>query len=255
MTLELVTIPCLADNYAYLAHDTLNDETILVDAPEAAPIIQVIEARGWQLSDILITHHHSDHVDGLEELRKRYKPRVVGALRDTARLPKLDLALGEGDAFAACGEEVIIYEVDGHTIGHIAFYFPKSRFLFSGDSLMSGGCGRLFEGTAEQMWASLKKLRALPDQTTVCSGHEYTVSNLRFAQSLEAENRQINSRMLEAIKLRDENIPTVPASLAIEKATNPFLRCDDPHLKAALGMDNFSAAEVFREIRTRKDNF
>ncbi len=255
MTLELVTIPCLSDNYAYLLHEKRTNETILVDAPEAAPIIQVLEPRGWKLTDILITHHHSDHIDGVEELRDRYDPRVVGALRDTARLPKLNLALSEGDAFAACGEEVLVMEVDGHTIGHIAFYLPKSGYLFSGDSLMSGGCGRLFEGTPAQMWASLQKLRALPDRTIVCSGHEYTVSNLKFALELENDNRHVVARLHEAIKLRDENVPTVPVALSVEKATNPFLRCDDERFKSAIGQSHAAAADVFREVRTRKDNF
>lgn len=255
MTLELVTIPCLADNYAYLLHDKTTDETILVDAPEAGPILSVLEARNWILTDILLTHHHYDHVDGLEPLREKFSPRVVGALRDTARLPRLDLALGEGDAFAACGEEVSIIEVDGHTVGHIAFYFPKSRYLFSGDSLMSAGCGRLFEGTPEQMWASLLKLRALPDHTLVCSGHEYTLSNLGFALHLEENNRLVAARMREAAKLRDDGIPTVPVSIGVEKATNPFLRCDNEQFKTAIGMKHLPAVDVFREIRTRKDNF
>lgn len=255
MTLELVTIPCLSDNYAYLLHNSQSGETTLIDAPEAAPIIAALEDRNWTLSEILITHHHHDHITGVEELRSRYGSRVAGASRDAHRLPALDLALSDGDTFSSCGEQVQVLGVDGHTVGHIAFYYPRSGYLFSGDSLMSAGCGRLFEGSPEQMWASLSKLRALPDTTQVCSGHEYTLSNLKFALSIDDKNPETLARVQRVTALRSENRPSVPVSLATEKATNPFLRCDSAEIKIAVGMENASDVEVFAEVRSRKDNF
>ena len=253
MALELVTVPCLSDNYAFLLHNTQFGETALVDAPEAAPIQAELDARGWTLSDILITHHHWDHVEGLEELRGN--ARVIGSKADADRLPPLDVAVDEGDALNVLGESVTVFDVSGHTINHLAFHFPTSGMVFTADSLMALGCGRLFEGTPEQMWESMLKLRALPKETIVCSGHEYTESNAKFALSLEEDNPALTSRIRAMIEARAVQRPTVPSILALECETNPFLRADDPKLKAAVKMADATDAAVFTEIRARKDNF
>ena len=253
MPLELVTIPCLSDNYAYLLHDAETGRTALVDAPEATPIQKELSSRGWTLTDILLTHHHFDHVDGVTELHGT--ARVIGAKADSHRLPDLDLAVSEGDPLTVLGETVQVFDVSGHTIGHIAFHFPTSGIAFTADSLMAMGCGRLFEGTPAQMWHSMLKLRALPETTVVASGHEYTQSNAKFAASLGEDNATLTARIAKIEAARASGQPTVPSLLSEERATNPFLRADDPALKSAVGLPHASDTEVFAEIRKRKDNF
>lgn len=250
---ELVTIPCLQDNYAYLVHNAATGETALVDAPEAAPIQAALDSRGWTLTDILITHHHNDHIDGVDALRG--SARVIGAEADAHRLPSLDLAVKEGDLVTVAGQPVHTYDVSGHTIGHIAFYMPEAGLVFTADSLMALGCGRLFEGTPAMMWDSMQKLRALPDETLVCSGHEYTASNARFALTIEPDNPDLILRSKGIDAARAAGQPTVPSTLAEEKRTNPYLRADLPQLKAALGMSDASDVDVFAEVRSRKDRF
>ncbi|MDA5557180.1 hydroxyacylglutathione hydrolase [Shimia sp. MMG029] len=252
---QIVTIPCLSDNYAFLVHDASTGATALVDAPEPGPILAELSARNWHLTHVLLTHHHWDHVDGLADILAAHPAQVIGASADAHRLPHLDLALAEGDSFEFAGETVSIIDVSGHTVGHIAFHFPDTQAVFTGDSLMAMGCGRLFEGTPAQMFASLSKLAALSDTTTVCSGHEYTASNCAFAASLAEDNPALASRILEVDALRAEGKFTVPSNLGIEKATNPFLRSHEPALKTAIGMADAPAELVFTEIRKRKDNF
>lgn len=255
MALELVTIPCLADNYTYLIHDPDSGETAVVDVPEAAPILAALSDRGWTLSDIWLTHHHSDHIDGVPELRAATGALVTGAAADAHRLPPLDLALSEGGSFTIGRHAVHVIDVSGHTVGHIAFHIPDAALAFTGDSLMSAGCGRLFEGTPAQMWASLSKLAALPPDTLICSGHEYTTSNIRFALSLEPGNTDLISRSERVTKARHAGRPTVPVRLSEELATNPFLRAPLPSLKSAIGLPDATDAESFAEIRARKDRF
>ena len=255
MPLELVTVPCLADNYAFLIHNAQTGETALVDAPEAAPIAAELAARGWRLTDVVLTHHHGDHVDGLAPLREAYAPRVIGAAADAHRLPPLDLAVSEGERFTLCGEEAEVFDVSGHTVGHIAIYLPRSGIAFTADSLFSLGCGRLFEGTPAQMWRSLLKLRALPPETLICSGHEYTQSNARFAVTVDPDNAALAARARDIAQARAKGLPTVPSTLDLEIRTNPFLRADDPGLQAALGMAGADPEDVFAEVRARKDRF
>lgn len=250
---ELVVVPCLRDNYAFLVHNSMTQETALVDAPEAAPIQAALDARGWTLTDILITHHHNDHIDGVAALRSN--ARVIGAKADVHRLPDLDLAVAEGDEITVCGQRTHIFDVSGHTVGHIAYHMPDAGLVFTADSLMALGCGRLFEGTPAQMWDSLQKLRALPDDTRVCSGHEYTESNARFAASLDPDNPDLISRIKRIEAARAVGKPTVPSTLTEEKRTNPFLRADIPEFKAALGMNDASAVDVFSYARAQKDKF
>ncbi|OZA10655.1 MAG: hydroxyacylglutathione hydrolase [Rhodobacterales bacterium 17-64-5] len=255
MPLELVTIPCLTDNYAYLVHDGISGQTAVVDVPEAGPILAALNLRGWTLSDILITHHHSDHIAGVEELRAATGAMVLGAAADAHRLPPLDHALTEASPFAIGAEGVRVIDVPGHTVGHIAYHFPDSGLVFTGDSLMAGGCGRLFEGTAAQMHASLQKLSLLPPDTLVCSGHEYSTANLAFAATLEPGNGALISRRAEVAALRSSGKPTVPVRLGVEQQTNPFLRAMLPAMKAALGMADADDVRVFAEMRTRKNSF
>jgi hydroxyacylglutathione hydrolase len=255
MALELVTIPCLQDNYAYLIHDSESGQTAVVDVPDAAPILAALKDRGWSLSDILITHHHADHIQGVEVLRAATGAMVLGAAADAHRLPRLDLALTEASSFSIGTEFARVIDVPGHTLGHIAFHFPESRLAFTADSLMSGGCGRLFEGTPRQMWESLSKLAALPPETLICSGHEYTTSNLRFALTLEPDNRALISRSAEVAAKRAQGLATVPVLLGTELATNPFLRVALPAFKSAVSLPDADDVTVFAEIRARKDKF
>ena len=255
MSLELVTIPCRTDNYAYLIHDHASGQTAVIDVPDATPILAALQARNWALSDILITHHHDDHISGVQELRAATGAMVLGAAADAHRLPPLDLALTEASTFSIGSEFARVIAVPGHTLGHIAFHFPQSGLVFTADSLMAGGCGRLFEGTPAQMWASLSKLAALPPETLICSGHEYTASNLRFAATLEPGNPQLISRVEWVATARREGRFTVPSRLSEELATNPFLRASLPQFKAAVGLPLADDVTVFTEIRARKDKF
>ncbi len=251
--LILVTIPCRSDNYAFVINNPATGQTALIDAPEAAPIRDVLKARGWTLTDILITHHHDDHVAGVAELRDG--ARVIGAAADAHRLPALDLAVQDGDRITVCDRPVDVMDVSGHTVGHVAFHMPDDRLLFSADSLMAMGCGRLFEGTPAQMWDSLRRLRALPGETLVCSGHEYTASNMRFALSLEPDNKALILRSKAIKAARENGHATVPSLLSDEAETNPFLRADDPVLAKALAMADAQPAEIFTAIRSLKDRF
>lgn len=255
MPLDIRTIPCLSDNYAYLAHDPSSGATALIDIPEAAPILAALEETGWTLTDVLITHHHYDHVDGLAEVLAQHPARVVGAAADAHRLPALDVKVAEGDSVTIGSEVGTVIDVSGHTLGHVAFHFPGAPAVFTADSLMALGCGRLFEGTGPQMHASLQKLAALPEDTVICSGHEYTASNAAFALTIDPDNPDLISRVQEVTDKRAAGTPTVPALLSQELATNPFLRAHDPAIQAHLGMTGADPADVFTEIRARKDKF
>lgn len=255
MPVEIVTIPCLTDNYAYLVHDPATGETLLVDAPEAGPIEAALAQRGWRLGTILITHHHADHIGAVAALRGRHGATVVGARADRHRLPDLDVALAPGDAHGAGDLAATALDAPGHTIGHVAYHLPAASALFSGDSLMVMGCGRLFEGTPAQMWDTLGRLSALPGGTLLHSGHEYALSNIRFALSVDPENPALRRRAEETEALRKAGCACVPARLDHERATNPFLRAGDPGLKAGLGLGDAADVAVFAELRRRKDAF
>ncbi|WP_297774450.1 hydroxyacylglutathione hydrolase [uncultured Roseovarius sp.] len=255
MVLQIVTVPCLSDNYAYLAHDPGTDETAVIDVPEAGPILQALEKQGWTASKVLLTHHHADHVQGLGDVLARHSALVVGAAADAHRLPPLDQAVGEGDQVMIGTEAGRVMDVSGHTVGHVAFYFPQSEVIFTADSLMALGCGRVFEGTMPQMFDSLSKIAALPPETTICSGHEYTRNNGKFALTVDPGNPALISRMKEIDAARSAGEPTVPSTLKDELATNPFLRAADGAIQAQLGMSGASPVEVFAEIRARKDAF
>lgn len=253
MPLELVTVPCLRDNYAFLARDPQTGAIACIDVPEAAPILTALRDRGWQLTDILLTHHHPDHIDGVAELVAATGAQVTGAAADAHRLPPLDVAVSPGEQVNIGAQQGTVIDVSGHTVGHVAFAF--AGVAFTGDSLMALGCGRLFEASPATMWHSLSRLAALPDDTLICSGHEYTESNARFALTIEPGNPRLIQRAAAVRAARAAGRPTVPSTLAEELATNPFLRASQPEIKALLGLSGAGDAEVFAEIRARKDRF
>lgn len=255
MTIEIVTVPARSDNYAFLVHDAESGRTALVDAPEAAPIEAALAERGWRLDEIWITHHHGDHVEGVSELRSRHGATVTGAAADAHRLPPLDRAVADGDTFDFAGAAVRVIDVSGHTIGHIAFHLPAANAVFTADSLMALGCGRVFEGTAAMMWKSLCRLAALPKETVVYSGHEYTATNARFALTIEPGNAALAARAEAVFAAAAAGRPTVPSTLAEELATNPFLRAGLPQVKEALSKQSEDDVSVFAEVRGRKDRF
>lgn len=255
MPLEIVTIPCLQDNYAFLLHSSDSGETAVIDVPEAGPILAALADRGWQLSEIWITHHHSDHIDGVADLKEATGAKVIGAASDAHRLPPLNHAVKDGEGYQFAGSVVRVFDVSGHTVGHVAYYVPDAGAVFTADSLMALGCGRLFEGTPDQMWGSLSKLAKLPPETLVCSGHEYTAANAKFALTIERDNPGLMSRVSAIETARAAGRPTVPSTLADELATNPFLRAHLPTMKAAMNMKGATDAEVFGEIRRKKDAF
>lgn len=255
MPLEIITIPCRSDNYAFLAHDAASGDTALIDVPEAAPILAVLADKGWSLSHVLLTHHHYDHVDGLDGILEQHSPQVVGAAADAHRLPPLDFAVSEGDEVAIGNDTARVIDVSGHTINHIAFYCESAKVVFTADSLMALGCGRVFEGTAPQMWESLSKLAALPPETLVCSGHEYTAANGAFAMTIEPGNADLVARVADIARARAAGEATVPSLLSLELATNPFLRAGVPAVREMVGLAGADPVDVFAEVRARKDRF
>lgn len=255
MTIDLVTVPCLSDNYAFLVHDRATGGTAVVDVPEAAPILSALSARGWRLDEIWLTHHHADHVQGVADVVAVTGARVIGAAADAHRLPPLNRAVAPGEALDFAGQSVQVIDVSGHTLGHVAYYMPGAGLLFTGDSLMSAGCGRMFEGNAADYWAALCRLRDLPGDPLVCSGHEYTTSNIRFALSLEPRFPDLILRAEAVADTRAAGRPTVPSRLSEERQTNPFLRASTPAMKAVMGMPDATDAAVFAAIRAAKDRF
>lgn len=226
--LDILQIPVLNDNYVYAARCPETGACAVVDPAVSASVIAALDDRGWKATAILNTHHHADHVGGNEEIKAEYPGcQIYASAADQGRIPGLDVALNEGDAVEIGTCKAVVLNVPGHTRGHIAYYFAESKALFCGDALFALGCGRMFEGTADQMWTSLKKLRMLPDDTLVYCAHEYTNANADFALHLEPRNLMVKQRAEDVTRLRESGKPTVPSLLGLEKKTNPFLRCDD----------------------------
>ena len=249
-------IAVLSDNYVYLLHEPESGATAAVDPAVAEPVLAELAARNWRLTHILNTHHHGDHTGGNLELKRATGAQVVGARRDAERIPGIDVEVREGDTFLLGHAAAMVFETPGHTTGHIAFWFPDSHALFCGDTLFSLGCGRLFEGTAEQMWDSLSKLRDLPPDTRIYCAHEYTAANGRFARLVERDNPALAARVEQVARLRAAELPTIPAILADERAANPFLRADEASVARAVGLEPGTApARIFAELRRRKDVF
>lgn len=253
--LEIVQVPILGDNYAYLLHEPEEGATAVVDPGEAAPLLAAAEARGWRIDKVLLTHHHADHVAGAAGVREATGATVVAPLADLGRIENVDVAVADGETVALGATHAVVFETPGHTSGHVAYWFMADDALFPGDTLFALGCGRLFEGTPEQMWESLSRLRALPDETRVFCGHEYTAANARFARAVDPDNAQLAARAEEVARLVETRQPTVPSLLGVEKATNPFLRADDAAFAQRLGLAGHPPAAVFAEIRRRKDSF
>ena len=255
MPLDIVRIPCLSDNYVWLLRETDSGAVAVVDPADPRPVRAELSARGWRLTHVLNTHHHADHVGGNLDLKAAYGCAIVGPRADRARIPGIDVALGDGDVLEFGTERADVFDVPGHTRGHIAFWFAAARALFCGDTLFALGCGRMFEGTAPQMWASLARLRALPDETMAYCAHEYTQSNARFALHVDPGNAELVARSAAIDAMRARGEATVPSPLGLEKRTNPFLRADDPALAAAHGLDARDPAAVFGHLRRAKDQF
>lgn len=246
---------CLQDNFGVLVHDPSSGATASIDAPEAAPVEGALKATGWKLTDILVTHHHHDHTGGIEELKERHRCRVVAPDAEAGGIPEVDETVGENDAVHVGGLEARVIETPGHTAGHITYVFPVEKLAFAGDTLFSIGCGRVIEGNAEMMWQSLLKLRALPDDTRVFCGHEYTLANIRFAKTIEPDNVPLLAREQEVARLVAAKKPTIPSLMGEEKAANPFLRADVPEVARAVGLAGKPAWQVFAEIRERKNRY
>ncbi|TAK47692.1 MAG: hydroxyacylglutathione hydrolase [Xanthobacteraceae bacterium] len=255
MTADIRLFPCLSDNFGYLVHDPATEATAAVDAPEAGPIVAALEAAGWTLTDILVTHHHHDHTGAIPALKERYGCRVTAPAGEADKIPLADATVRDGDTVRVGALEARVIETPGHTLGQVAYWFADDDAVFVGDTLFSIGAGRVFEGTYPMMWASLLKLRALPDATRIFCGHEYTESNIRFARTIDPDNAALKARADEAARQRAAGKATVPSRMGEEKRANPFLRADAPELAAALGMAGQSATAVFAEIRERKNKF
>jgi hydroxyacylglutathione hydrolase len=248
--IDVVTVRCLQDNYAFLVHDAATSETTLIDAPEAGPILAALDARGWRLTRVLITHHHPDHVDGLGPIRERTGAAVFGAAADAHRLPPLDHAVAPGNHLPG---GAVVFDAPGHTLGHIAFHFPAAEALFSADSLMTHGCGRLFEGTAADMYATFRRFDALPAGTRLYTGHDYARANLAFAARYAPDPAALAVRRAELDRLAATGASTTGTTLASERQLNPYLRVHLPQVAAAAGLPDAPPAEVFAAIRRAKD--
>lgn len=253
--LEIHQIPVLHDNYLYLIKDISSGNVAIVDPAVSEPVLKKLEELGWTLTHILNTHHHMDHTGANLELKEKTGCLIVGSKNDASRIPGIDVLLSEGDVYEFGASKAQIFDVSGHTLGHIAYWFEQSDALFCGDALFALGCGRLFEGTPQQMWQSLSKLIKLPDETRVFCAHEYTEANANFALSVEPQNTDLQTRFEEILKLRGAGIPTVPSTLGDEKSTNPFLRPDSTYIQETLNMRGANLVDIFAEIRSRKDTF
>lgn len=253
--LQIHQFPSLDDNYGYLLRDRQSGSCAAVDTPSAADVLAALETKGWKLDYIFNTHHHADHTGGNLELKATTGCRIVGPRADEDRIPGIDIAVGEGDVVMLGGLGARVLDTPGHTRGHIVYVFDDEDALFTGDTLFSMGCGRLFEGTAAQMWDSLQKLLRLPPQTRMYCAHEYTQKNGRFALGLEPDNRHLLARIREVDRLRSHDMPTIPSTIGLERLTNPFLRPDSVALQASLGLTGAPLEEILAETRRRRDKF
>ena len=248
--------PCRTDNYGYLIHDLESRRTAAIDAPDAQVIEAVLRQRGWTLTDVLLTHHHRDHIEGVTALKSDFNVTVTGPRSEADKIQGLDVGIGPGDIVMLGNTALLAIGTPGHTLGHLAYYDATGGHLFSGDALFSLGCGRMFEGTPGPMWEGLKALRALPEQTLLYCGHEYTIENARFAETVDPQNAALRIRISEARRIRGDGHPTIPVTLGMEKRTNPFLRADQPALARAMGLDtDLDPSAVFAALRQAKDDF
>lgn len=252
-SLEVELLPVLADNYSYLLRDSASGISGVVDPAEARPVLARLGALGRGLDWAFITHHHGDHIGGLAELQEATGCKAIGPRADASRIPGLNVTVADGDELKFGTQRVVVLETPGHTRGHVSYWFPQGDALFCGDTLFALGCGRLFEGDPPTMWRSLCKFMGLPDATRVFCGHEYTLTNARFALTIDPDNKDLARRAAEVEAKRARGEPTLPSTIGLEKATNPFLRVTDRGIRRQLGMEKATDAEVFGEIRKRKD--
>ncbi|KAB0677040.1 hydroxyacylglutathione hydrolase [Aureimonas leprariae] len=247
--------PCRSDNFGVLVHDPASGKTLSIDAPEERPILDALEREGWRLDTILTTHHHADHVEANGALKARFGCEIVGPAKERAKIPGIDRTVSGGDRFRIGEFAIEVIDTPGHTLGHVSYFLPDEKLLFAADTLFSLGCGRLFEGDPATMWASLLRLRELPDDTMLHCGHEYTATNARFAVDVDPGNPALRNRALEVERLRVAREATLPVQLGQEKLTNPFLRADNPELQAEMGMSGADPVEVFRTLRERRNGY
>lgn len=253
--LEVEVFSCRSDNYGVLVHDPESGLTAAIDAPEEKPILDAAARRGWKITHIFTTHHHGDHVEANLALKEKFGLEIIGPVNEAVAIPGLDRTVADGDEFLFGEHAVRVIETPGHTAGHICYHFPDDKILFAADTLFALGCGRLFERPAADMWHSLQKLSTLPDETAVYFGHEYTLSNAKFAVTIDPENERLQARARDIGAQRAEGRFTIPTTIGLEKETNPFLRAADPSIRRNLLMEGKTNEEVFAEIRKRKDNF
>ncbi|GGE13587.1 hydroxyacylglutathione hydrolase [Aureimonas endophytica] len=246
---------CRSDNFGVLVHDPSSEATISIDAPEEGPIRAALEREGWTLTHILTTHHHGDHVEANLALKAAFGAQIIGPAGERDKIPGLDCAVAGGDRFEVGAFAVEVIDTPGHTLGEISFHLPEEKLLFAGDALFSLGCGRLFEGDAAMMWASLQRLRALPDDTMLHCGHEYTATNARFSVDVDPGNPALRNRVEEVERLRVAGRSTLPVALGTEKLTNPFLRADNPELQRELGMAEADPVAVFAALREKRNRY
>ena len=255
MPIDIRQFACLADNYGYLVHDRESGATAAIDTPDPAAINAALAAEGWRLTHILNTHHHFDHAGGNLALKEKWRCEIVGPKAEAARIPGVDRAVGEGDTVDLGASRAIVRDTPGHTSGHVVYHFADDGAAFVGDTIFAMGCGRLFEGTAAQMWSSLSKIAAMPPETKLYCAHEYTKANAAFAITVDPQNDALKARVKDVDRKRAQNIPTVPTTVALELDTNPFLRAGDRALQAALDMPGAATVDVFAKTRALKDAF
>ncbi len=255
MAAEIEQFICRSDNFGVLLHDRDSAVTASIDAPDEAAVRDALQRRGWKLTHILTTHHHADHTEANLALKEAFGAFIIGPAAEAEKIPGIEGEVREDEAFELGGLKVHVIDTPGHTLGHISYYLPEESIAFTGDTLFSLGCGRVFEGTMAGMWESLKKLRSLPRETAIYCGHEYTEANARFALTIEPHNLDLVARAEEVRALRAAGKATLPTTIGAEITTNPFLRADRPRLRAAIDMRKVDPAEVFAAIRLRKDAF
>ena len=254
MTVHIRQFKCLDDNFGVLVHDSETGATAAIDVPEAGPVLAELAAARWNLTEILVTHRHKDHIGGIPEVKAKFPgARVIVPQGEADQIPGYDLKVGEGDVVRIGQLSAKVIETPGHTVGHIVYWFEEENLLFAGDTLFAMGCGRVFETPADVMWNSLMKLAALPEETELYCGHEYTLANGRFALTMEPGNPLLQDRVKEVAALRDAGKFTLPSTIAIELATNPFLRAEEDEIRKTVGMMDADVVDVFAEVRARKN--
>ena len=253
--LKIFIINALSDNYIYLLRNEHQNITSVIDPGESEPVLNFLNNKNWHLDEIINTHHHHDHIGGNKKLLDVYKSKLLAPSYESNRISNINVLVSDNETHNIAGVSTRVIHTPGHTLGHVCFYMPEEKCLFSGDTLFYLGCGRVFEGTMDQMWLSLTKLRSLPEDTTVYCGHEYTLSNMKFAKYIDTDNDMLDEVGLEIKNKIEKFLPTIPFNLGVEKKINPFLRADDHNFTQKIGLSSNNASESFREMRLQKDDF